>query len=58
MIVTVAAVLATVAGMTVPVVLQVLLGAGLTAALVVGLVTGAPIRGVRTVLRALLSPAA
>ncbi|MFE9400100.1 hypothetical protein [Streptomyces flavidovirens] len=57
-IVTVAAVLAAVPGMTVPVVLQVLAGAGLTAVLVVALITAAPVRGLRTALHALLSPAA
>ncbi|MEV6535936.1 hypothetical protein AB0M86_41285 [Streptomyces sp. NPDC051639] len=57
-IVTVAAVLAAVTGLSVPDVMQVLVGAGLTAALVVGLLTGAPVRGLRTVLQALLGPAA
>jgi hypothetical protein len=57
-IVTVAAALAAVAGMTVPVVLQVLAGAGLTAVLVVGLATGTPVRGLRAALHALLGPAA
>ncbi|GHE15999.1 hypothetical protein [Streptomyces alanosinicus] len=57
-IVAVAAVLAAVAGMPVTVVLQVLLGAGLTAVLVVGLLTGTPVRGVRAALHALLGPAA
>ncbi|MFJ2736069.1 hypothetical protein [Streptomyces sp. NPDC087317] len=57
-IVAVAAILATVAGMTVPVVLQVLLGAGLTAVLVISLVTGVPVRGLRAALHALLGPAA
>lgn len=53
-----AAALAAIAGMAVSVVLQVLLGAGLTAVLVVGLVTGAPVRGLRAALHALLGPAA
>ncbi|MFI8076213.1 hypothetical protein ACIF85_47060 [Streptomyces sp. NPDC086033] len=57
-IVAVAAVLAAVAGMTVPVVLQVLAGSGLTAVLVVGLITGTPVRGLRAALHALLSPVA
>lgn len=57
-IVSVAAVLVAVAGMTVPVMLQLLVGAGLTAVLVVGLATGSSARGLRTALRALLAPAA
>ncbi|WP_435216463.1 hypothetical protein [Streptomyces sp. bgisy034] len=57
-IVAVAAVLVAVTGMTVPVMLQLLVGAGLTAVLVVGLVTGAPARGLRAALRALLAPTA
>ncbi|MGW2770051.1 hypothetical protein [Streptomyces sp. NPDC001275] len=57
-IVAVAAILAAVAGMTVPDVLQVLLGAGLTAVLVISLVTGVPVRGLRAALHALLGPAA
>lgn len=57
-IVAVAAVLVAVAGMSVPVMLQLLVGAGLTAVLVVGLVTGASARGLRAALRALLAPAA
>ncbi|SMF85895.1 hypothetical protein [Streptomyces sp. Amel2xC10] len=57
-IVAVAAVLVAVEGMSVPVMLQLLVGAGLTAVLVVGLVTGAPARGFRAALRALLAPTA
>lgn len=57
-IITAAAVLVAVAGMTVPVMLQLLVGAGLIAVLVVGLVTGTPARGLRAALRALLTPAA
>ncbi|MFC8957372.1 hypothetical protein ACFT8P_32745 [Streptomyces sp. NPDC057101] len=57
-IITVAAALTAVAGMTVPVVLQVLAGAGLTAVLVVMLITTTPVRGLRAALQALLSPAA
>ncbi|MEU9274892.1 hypothetical protein [Streptomyces sp. NPDC048341] len=57
-IVAVAAILVAVAGMSVPVMLQLLVGAGLTAVLVVGLVTGASARGLRAALRALLAPTA
>ncbi|MGW0868206.1 hypothetical protein [Streptomyces sp. NPDC002611] len=49
-------VLVTVAGMSVPAVLQLLAGAGAVAALVVSMVTGAPQRGLRRVLGTLLSP--
>lgn len=56
-IVAVAALLAAVAGMAVDVVLEMILGAGLTAVLVVALITGAPVRGLRTVMRALSGPA-
>ncbi|MFD0140454.1 hypothetical protein ACFVIL_41970 [Streptomyces sp. NPDC127159] len=57
-IVSVAAVLVAVAGMTVPLMLQLLVGAGLTAVLVVGLATRSSARGLRGALRALLAPAA
>ncbi|WP_328674887.1 hypothetical protein [Streptomyces sp. NBC_00343] len=56
-IITTAAVLVAVAGMAVPVMLQMLVGAGLVAVLVVGLVTGASARGLRAALRALLAAA-
>lgn len=46
------------AKMSMPVVLQLLVGAGLIAVLLVGLVTGASARGLRAALRALLTPAA
>ncbi|MEU5592937.1 MULTISPECIES: hypothetical protein [unclassified Streptomyces] len=49
-------VLATVAGMTVPDVLRLLAGAGTVAALVIGLVTQAPLRSLRRLLGALLAP--
>jgi hydrogenase/urease accessory protein HupE len=52
------AVLATVAGMSIPAVLQLLAGAGVVAALVVGMVTGAPQQGLRRALNALLGPLA
>ncbi|MFI5685467.1 hypothetical protein [Streptomyces sp. NPDC051636] len=55
-IICLSSVLATVAGMRVPDVLQLLAGAGAVAALVVGLVTGAPLRGLRRTLGALLTP--
>ncbi|WP_030807244.1 hypothetical protein [Streptomyces sp. NRRL S-337] len=54
----VAAALAAVAEMSVPVILQLIAGAGLTAGLVLCLVTGEPIRGLRSLVRALLAPAA
>ena len=57
-IITAAAVLVAVAGMTVPVMLQLLVGVGLIAVLVVGLATGASARGLRAALRALLAPTA
>ncbi|MFD9196066.1 hypothetical protein ACFWCA_48660 [Streptomyces phaeochromogenes] len=55
-IITAAAVLVAVAGMTVPVMLQLLVGAGLIAVLVIGLATKAPGRGLRAALRGLLTP--
>ncbi|MFB6643760.1 hypothetical protein ACFCYF_41760 [Streptomyces chartreusis] len=57
-IIAMAAALVTFAGMTLPLVLQLLVGAGLVAVVLVGLVTGRSARGVRAALRALLSPAA
>lgn len=57
-IVAMAAALVTFAGMTLPLVLHLLVGAGLVAVLLVGLVTGRSARGLRAALRALLSPAA
>ncbi|MFI2040892.1 hypothetical protein ACIOK4_42095 [Streptomyces bottropensis] len=57
-IITAAAVLVAVADMTVPVMLQLLVGAGLIAILVVGLATRTPARGLRAALRALLAPTA
>jgi hypothetical protein len=53
-----AAALVAFAGMTMPVVLQLLVGAGLIAVLLVGLVTGPSVRGLRAALRALLVPTA
>ncbi|MFF4014963.1 hypothetical protein [Streptomyces sp. NPDC001843] len=55
-IICLSSVLATVAGMSVPDVLRLLAGAGGVAALVVGLVTGAPLRSVRRMLGVLLTP--
>ncbi|MFG1663824.1 hypothetical protein [Streptomyces sp. Y7] len=52
------AVLATVAGMNIPAVLQLLAGAGTVAALVVAMVTRAPQQGLRRALSALLGPPA
>ncbi|MFF4399751.1 hypothetical protein [Streptomyces sp. NPDC001480] len=49
-------VLATLARMTVPDVLRLLAGAGTVAALVIGLVTQAPLRSLRRLLGALLAP--
>ncbi|MGA5207913.1 hypothetical protein [Streptomyces variegatus] len=46
------------AGMAMPVVLQLLVGAGLIAVLLVGLLTGASARVFRAALRSLLAPAA
>ncbi|MET9562524.1 hypothetical protein [Streptomyces tauricus] len=57
-VITAAAVLVAVAGMTVPVMLQLLVSAGLIAVLVVGLITGAPARGLGAALRGLLAPTA
>jgi hypothetical protein len=57
-IVAIAAALVAFAGMTLPLVLQLLVGAGLIAVLLVGLVTGTSARGLRAALRALLTPAA
>ncbi|MGW2637079.1 hypothetical protein [Streptomyces sp. NPDC001348] len=55
-IICLSSVLATVAGMSIPDVLRLLAGAGSVAALVVGLVTGAPLRSVRRMLGVLLTP--
>ncbi|MGW7604534.1 hypothetical protein [Streptomyces antimycoticus] len=55
-IVGVAAVLVTLAGLPMGPVLQLLTGAGLVAVLLVGLLTAGPLRAVRGVLGALLSP--
>lgn len=57
-VIALAAALVTFAGMALPIVLQLLVGAGLVAVLLVCLVTGASTRGLRAALRALLSPAA
>ncbi|WP_432029859.1 hypothetical protein [Streptomyces sp. 1222.5] len=57
-VITMTAVLVTFTEMPLPLVLQLLAGAGLTAALVVGLLTGATTRWLRAVLGALLAPAA
>ncbi|MFI2620539.1 hypothetical protein [Streptomyces sp. NPDC018584] len=57
-IITLAAALVTLAGMPLAVVLQVLVGAGLTSVAVVGLSTGGPGRWLRSAVRALLAPAA
>ncbi|MEV0035500.1 hypothetical protein [Streptomyces sp. NPDC050804] len=57
-IIAMAAALVTIAGMTLSVVLQLLVGAGLTAVLMVGLLTGTWAQGLRSTLRALLAPAA
>ncbi|MCE3030803.1 hypothetical protein [Streptomyces sp. CMSTAAHL-2] len=57
-IITMAGALVTFVGMTLPVVLQLLLGAGLIAVLLVALVTGTTTRGLRAALRALLALAA
>jgi hypothetical protein len=56
-IVTVASALAIVSGLPVLDVLQLVAGAGLVAVLVVALVAGAPVRAVRTALRAVLTSA-
>ncbi|MEU9998151.1 hypothetical protein [Streptomyces sp. NPDC050848] len=56
-IVTLASVLAVVYGLPVLDVLQLVVGAGLIAVLVVALATGAPARAVRTALSAVLTPA-
>jgi hypothetical protein len=53
-----AAALVAFAGMTMPVVLQLLVGPGLIAVLLVGLVTGPSVRALRAALRALLVPTA
>lgn len=57
-VITMAAALVIFAGMALPVVLQLLLGSGLIAVLLVALVTGTTTRGLRAALRALLAPAA
>ncbi|MFD5341531.1 hypothetical protein [Streptomyces hawaiiensis] len=57
-IIATAAALVAFAGMAMPVVLQLLGGAGLVAVLLVGLLTGPSVRGIRAALRALLAPAA
>lgn len=57
-IVTAAAVLTAVLGLPLITVLELLLGAGMTAVLVVAMVSGTPARRARTVLRALSGPAA
>ena len=57
-IVAMAAALVTFAGMTLPLVQQLLVGAGLVAVVLVGLVTGRSARGLRAALHALLAPAA
>ncbi|MEV5107574.1 hypothetical protein ACFQ7G_19680 [Streptomyces massasporeus] len=57
-VIAMAAALVAFAGMTMPVVLQLLVGAGLVAVLLVGLLTGPSVRGIRAALRALLAPAA
>ncbi|MER7195594.1 hypothetical protein [Streptomyces flaveolus] len=57
-VITVTAALVAVVGMPLALALQLLAGAGLTAVLVVGLLTGVTTRWLRTALTALLSPAA
>ncbi|MER6297710.1 hypothetical protein [Streptomyces althioticus] len=57
-VITVTAALVAVVGMPLPLALQLLAGAGLTAVLVVGLLTGATTRWLRTALSAFLAPAA
>ncbi|OQQ13108.1 hypothetical protein B0675_39450 [Streptomyces sp. M41(2017)] len=57
-IITVAALLVSVAGMTLPLVLQLLSGAGSTAVVLVCLLTGIPGRGFRKALRAFLTASA
>ncbi|MFE8925775.1 hypothetical protein [Streptomyces rochei] len=57
-VIAVSAALVAIVGMPLIVVLQLLAGAGLTAVLVVGLVTGVTTRWLRAALSALLSPTA
>ncbi|MET9335974.1 hypothetical protein ACFT8V_33350 [Streptomyces griseoincarnatus] len=57
-VITVTAALGAVVGMPLPLALQLLAGAGLTAVLVVGLLTGVTTRWLRTALSAFLAPAA